>query len=181
MPLRPAGENYVDLAWAPTADVEPDRHARRPRRPQLRPLLGQHQSDETDVTCKKEPSFGVIRALHWSPDGKTILGLGVKLPDRTGKFGIVRWTLKNGKPAFSPDLADWNKGKFLTDIDTPDKGVLDAAVSPDGKRLALVSNKGSSAFRLWLAENREDFLMTSAKPTPVRACKVSWRCDSKES
>ena len=40
----------------------------------------------------------------------------------------------------------------MTDIDTPGKGVLDAAVSPDGKRLALVSNQGSSSFRLWLAD-----------------------------
>ena len=88
--------------------------------------------------------------------------------------------MKKGKPAFSPDVADWNKGRFLTDLDTPGKGVLDAEVSPDGKRLALVSNQGSSAFRLWIADDPEDFAMSSAKQTPVRACKVTWRGDSKE-
>ena len=59
--------------------------------------------------------------------------------------------------------------------------MLDAAFSPDGKRIALVSNIGSSAFRLWLSDNTksaDDFLLTSAKATPTRACKVSWRSDS---
>ena len=41
----------------------------------------------------------------------------------------------------------------MTDIDTPGKGVIDADVSPDGKQLALVSNLGSSSFRLWLADD----------------------------
>ena len=51
---------------------------------------------------------------------------------------------------------------------------------PDGKRLALVSNLGSSAYRLWLADDPEDFQLSSAKQTAVRACKVTWRGDSKE-
>ena len=58
--------------------------------------------------------------------------------------------------------------------------MLDAEVSPDGKQLALVSNQGSSSFRLWLADDPEDFAMSSAKQTPVRACKVTWRGDSQE-
>jgi hypothetical protein len=58
--------------------------------------------------------------------------------------------------------------------------VLDAEVSPDGKKLALVSNQGSSAYRLWIAEDPKDFAMSSAKQTPVRACKVTWRGDSQE-
>jgi dipeptidyl aminopeptidase/acylaminoacyl peptidase len=92
----------------------------------------------------------------------------------------VRWRVKKDKPAFSENADDWNKGRFLTDLDTPGKGVLDAEVSPDGKKLALVSNQGASAFRLWIADDPEDFAMSSAKQTPVRACKVTWRGDSKE-
>ena len=68
----------------------------------------------------------------------------------------------------------------MSDIDKPGKGVLDAAISPDGKRLALVSNQGSSFFQLWLADDPDDFPLTSAKATPVRACKVAWRGDSQE-
>jgi hypothetical protein len=67
----------------------------------------------------------------------------------------------------------------VTDISTPRKGVLDAALSPDGKQLAMITNLGSSFFRLMLAKPG-DFLMTQAKPTPVHACKLAWRGDSQE-
>ena len=116
-------------------------------------------SDGTDVCLQGR---AVVHASSAPSTGRrtgsSILGVGVKLPAGTGVFGIVRWTLKHGKPPFSADAGDWNTGKFVSDIDTPGKGVLDAAFSPDGKRLALVSNMGSSAFRLWLADNTgEDF------------------------
>jgi hypothetical protein len=65
-------------------------------------------------------------------------------------------------------------------MDNPYKGVLDAEVSPNGKRLALVSNLGSSFYRVWLADDPEDFALSSAKPISVRACKITWRGDSKE-
>jgi dipeptidyl aminopeptidase/acylaminoacyl peptidase len=94
-------------------------------------------------------------------------------------FGIVRWKVKQGKPAFSSDPADWGHGNFLTDISTPGKGVLDAAISPDGESLALVSNLGSSFYQLWFAK-KGDFLLTSAKPTRQRACKVAWRGDGQQ-
>ena len=130
--------------------------------------------------CIRDSGFSVIRHLHWAPDGRSILGVGVK--NNTGLdtfFGIVRWKVKTGKPAFSEDPADWSKGKFLTDMDNSGKGVLDAEVSPNGKRLALVSNLGSSFYRVWLADDPEDFALSSAKPTAVRACKITWRGDSK--
>ncbi len=179
-PITPEGERYFDLAWGPTADVNLIAMRDDPDDRNSDLCMANIKGNETDITCKEEPSFKVIRALHWAQDGKSIIGLGVKMPDTTGNFGIVRWRVKSGKPPFSPDLADWTNGRFLTDTDTPDKGVLDAAVSPDGKRLALISNQGSSAFQLWLADDPQDFAMSSAKRTPVRACKVSWRSDSKE-
>jgi len=179
--LTKAGESFGNLAWAPTADVNLIAMTSDPENSDDSDLCLAHvKSDATDVNCIKEDSYAVIRALHWAPDGRSILGVGVKLPAGTGQFGIVRWKVKQGKPAFSPDTADWSKGRFVTDIDTPGKGVLDAEVSPDGKRLALISNQGSSAFRLWLADDPEDFALSSAKQTTVRACKLKWRGDSKE-
>ncbi len=178
--LTKAGDKFENVAWAPTADVNLIAMNDVQDSGDTDLCLGNIKSDGTDVTCKKEPGFAVIRHLHWSTDGRSILGVGVKAPAGSGVFGIVRWRVKNGKPPFSPDLADWNTGRFLTDLDTPTKGVLDAEVSPDGKRLALVSNQGGSSFRLWLADDPEDFAMSSAKQTPVRACKVTWRGDSKE-
>ena len=124
MPLTPEGERYSDLAWAPTADVNLIAMRDDPEDGNSDLCLANVKGDETDITCKEEPSFAVIRALHWAQDGRSILGLGVKATRAT--FGIVRWRVKSGKPAFSPDLADWTKGRFLTDTDTPGKGVLDA-------------------------------------------------------
>ena len=134
----------------------------------------------TDVSCLKEPRSRSSAPALGARTAARSSASGVKLPAGTGVFGIVRWKVKKDKPAFSADTADWNKGRFLTDLDTPGKGVLDAEVSPDGKRLALVSNQGSSAFRLWIADDPEDFAMSSAKQTTVRACKVTWRGDSEE-
>lgn len=177
--LTPAGDRFANLAWAPTADVNLIAMSSDPEDGDSDLCLGNVKSDATDVNCIPEPSFAVIRALHWGPDGRSILGVGVKLPAGSGQFGIVRWRVKQGKPAFSPDTADWSKGRFVTDTEKAGKGVLDAEVSPDGKRLALISNQGSSAFRIWLADDPEDFALSSAKQTPVRACKLKWRGDSK--
>jgi len=91
----------------------------------------------------------------------------------------VRWKVKAGKPAFSPNPDDWSRGHFVTDTSTPGKGVLDAALSPDGKHLAMITNLGSSFYRLVLAKPG-DFLMTQARPTGVHACKLAWRSDSQQ-
>jgi hypothetical protein len=88
-------------------------------------------------------------------------------------FGIVRYT---SKKAFSPDAKDWGKGKFVTDISTPGKGVIDFSISPNGKQMAAVANFDTDAFQLYLGKPK-DFLLTEAKPQNVRACKVAWRSD----
>jgi dipeptidyl aminopeptidase/acylaminoacyl peptidase len=68
---------------------------------------------------------------------------------------------------------------MVTDVSKPNEGVLDAAFSPDGSRLALISNQGGGPFQLYLAK-KNDFLLTSAKPTSVPACKVAWRGDGEQ-
>jgi WD40 repeat protein len=177
IPLPHGSDKYENLAWAPTADVNllaMTQTIGNPDDNNTDLCLGVITNNPIAVKCFDEPSFSVTRALHWSP-----VGVGVKNPVGSGIFGIVRWKVKANKPAFSPDPADWSRGHFVTDISTPSKGVLDAAISPDGKQLALISNLGSSFFRLWLAKPG-DFLMTQAKPTPVHSCKVTWRGDSQE-
>ena len=67
----------------------------------------------------------------------------------------------------------------MSDVKKPGKGVLDAAISPDGKQLAVVSNQGSSFFKLFLAAPG-DYKLEDARGTAVRACKVAWRGDSQE-
>jgi beta-lactam-binding protein with PASTA domain len=179
VPLTNDGKDYENLAWAPTVDVNVlAMNDVKADSDDTDLCLAQIQGNNTDVGCKPEPKFAVTRSIHWAPDGRTILATGVKLPAGDGLFGIVRWTLKKGAKPFSPDIGDWSKGKFVTDTKTGGKGVLDAAISPDGKRLALATNLGTSAFRLALTE-AGDYKMKKAVKTAQRACKVAWRGDGK--
>ena len=68
----------------------------------------------------------------------------------------------------------------MSDVKKPGKGVLDAAISPDGKQLAVVSNQGSSFFKLFLTAAGRLQARGRAGATAVRACKVAWRGDSQE-
>jgi hypothetical protein len=168
-------EEYTDPAWAPTADVNVLAMAGA-KGSDHDLCLGQITKDGMTPRCIVEPKFNIGRAIHWSEDGKTILAFSVLNNGTLGTFGMVRW--RSRKP-FSPDPADWGHGRFITDVSTVNHGVIDAAVSPDGKHLALVSNLGGSFFQLYLAKPT-DFLMAKAKPTRVAACKVTWRADSLE-
>ena len=115
------------------------------------------------------------------PDGREIIAHAVKSPIAdTPTFGIARWRLKKDKPAFSASAADWNKGRFVSDVAKPGKGALDAALSPDGKQLAVVSNQGSSFFKLFLTEPGDYKLEEREAARAIRACKVAWRGDSQE-
>jgi beta-lactam-binding protein with PASTA domain len=176
--LTQASEKFNDLAWAPTVDINlialfRDNSAEGNRSDQDLCLL-QVTDEKPPPRCIKEPGFNVIKTVRWAPDGKAIFAFATKPGGSV--FGIVRWT---SKKAFSPDANDWGKGKFITDISIPNKGVLDWSISPDGKRLAAVANFDDDAFQLYLGKPK-DFLLTEAKPQGVRACKVAWRSDNKE-
>jgi beta-lactam-binding protein with PASTA domain len=170
--LTQTGDEFSDLAWAPTADLNLIAMARH-KGTDADLCLGELTKDGLTTRCIIEPKFTIGRNIHWRPNGKEIIAVG---SPKQGTFGMVRWTSK--KP-FSTDPADWGKGKIVTDTSKSNEGVYDAAWSPDGKRLALVSNQGGGAFQLYLAKPN-DFLLTSAKPTGVRACKVAWRSDNRE-
>jgi WD40 repeat protein len=183
IPLPHGNDIYENLAWAPTPEInllamtQTLSDPNDPNAPLNTDLcLGVITKEPLAVKCFDEPTFAVGRALHWSSDGRQILGVGTK---GGNVFGIVRWKVKADKPAFSPNPDDWSRGHFVTDISTPGKGVFDAALSPDGKHLAMITNLGSSFFRLVLAKPG-DFLMTQAKPTSLHACKLAWRSDSQQ-
>ena len=169
IPLTGDGEDFSDPAWAPTADVNVIAMARKDG-DDTNLCLGQLTKDGLTPRCIDEPKFKIGRSIHWSPDGKSIIAFGVR---QLGEFGIFRW--KSKKP-FSPDPKDWGKGKLESDTSKSNEGMLDAVVSPDGTRMAFVSNQGGGPFQLYLGKPN-DFLLTSAKPTNVRACKLAWRSD----
>ena len=170
--LTPADAEYSDLAWAPTLDVNLLAMS-RVKGDDRDLCIGQITREGMTPRCISEPKFLVGKSIHWAPDGKTIIGFGTK---SLSEFGMFRWRSK--KP-FSPDPNDWGSGKLITDVSKANEGVLDAAWSPDGTQLALISNQGGGPFQLYLGK-KDDFLLTSAKPTALRACKVAWRSDGQE-
>jgi dipeptidyl aminopeptidase/acylaminoacyl peptidase len=88
----------------------------------------------------------------------------------------VQWKTK--KP-FSSDPDDYSKGEIRTDTSKPGQGVLDAAISPDGKTMAVV-NVGANGRPELLLVKRGDFLLSDPEELKVRACKVIWRPDGQE-
>ena len=126
--LTKKGEKFSDLAWAPKPEVNVLAMAKiADRTSDL--CLGRIGADGMTTSCKEEPDITIERKINWAPDGKSILAWGFR--NGTTKFGIVQWTTE--KP-FSTDPADYSEGKIVTDTSKPDQGVLDAAISPDGKR-----------------------------------------------
>lgn len=172
--LTTGPREYTDPAWAPTPDRDVLALAAKTSETESRLCLGQIRRRSMLTRCKQQPGLLIGRAIHWSRDGRTILAFARR--DALAQQGMMRW---RSKRPFSPDLRDWSTGSFVTNVSIPGQGVIDAAVSPDGKRLAVAANFGSDGFRLYLAQPG-DFPLARAKPTRVRACKLAWRPDSKQ-
>ena len=172
--LTDGSENFADLAWAPT--TETDVLAMSRITDTDRDLcLGTITSDGMTPQCLEEPDFKPAGAIHWATNGKSILA-GAVSNTEAGVFGVVRWKTK---VPFSADPADWSKGKFVTNTDSPNEGVKEAALSPDEKRLALIARTGNGPFELYITKPN-NFQLTNTKSTGVRACKLAWQPDSRE-
>jgi hypothetical protein len=125
--------------------------------------------------CLQEDGFSTSRVIRWAPDGKSLFAFGtVKLND----FGMVRYT---SKKAFSPDRADWGKGKIVTVHDKPGRGAIDLSLSADGARMAVVANFEGQGFELHFTKPG-DFELADDKVqrAGVLACKADFRPDSLE-
>jgi hypothetical protein len=173
--LTPEGEEYRDLAWAPTTEKDVLAMIRRDG-DQTRLCLGRVTQERIRPSCAKAPPGGITlaRKINWAPDGRSLLVFGASAD--SGTFGMVRY---RSKTPFSADGAKWRTGGYVTDVSKPGRGVIDAAVSPDGKTMAVAANLKNRDFRLYTAKP-DDLLLTKAQPLGVRACKVVWRPDGKE-
>jgi beta-lactam-binding protein with PASTA domain len=125
-----------------------------------------------DCTAAAGWDFG--GEVDWSPDGSTILVLGSR--NHGANFGLLAFT---SNVPFSTHAADWGHGTLQTNAAVAGQGVFAGAFSPDGKRMALVSNIGSSDFHLYVVP-AGTFSPSPAQQLPVRACQVSWRSDGQE-
>ena len=177
VPLSPAGSDDSNLAWAPIADTNVIAFTRATAE-DADLCFGKVTRDGMDANCIIEPKVTPNRVVHWAPDGKSILAFAGK--NDQSAAGIMRWRLKQGKDPFSSNPSDWSKGRFVSDIERPNKIMIDATISPDGKQIAMISNLGSSRFQLFLGDVKDGFDIEKAKKTNVRACKVVWRSDGRE-
>jgi beta-lactam-binding protein with PASTA domain len=162
--LTGEGKEFADLSWAPTTDA--DILAMDSVTDTDRDLCFLKVSRGMSPECIPEPDMSVGGAFHWAPDGKSIYAFGVA-NDQSG-FGVVRW---KSDRAFSVNPNDWGQGKVVND------GAREAAISPDGKRLAVVARTGNGPFELYLTKPGNVGL-NNAKSTGIRACKVAWQPDS---
>ena len=130
-----------------------------------------------DPSCLPLPNgidgFGT-NVLRWSPDGKALFVEGVKAGE--GPVGIVRYTTRT---PFSPDAADWRRGRVVTDTGEPGKRAIDLAIAPDGKSMAVVANFDGPRDLVYIT-GPDDFDLAKAKRLPLQACTVGWRPDSLE-
>jgi beta-lactam-binding protein with PASTA domain len=173
--LTKKGEQFSDLTWAPTADVNAIALAKKTDDASDLCFLSIGAQGASPPRCKTEPELNIERKINWAPDGKSILAWGFKAG--TQKFGMVQWT--TDKP-FSANPDDWSAGKLVGDTSEPLQGLLDAVLSPDGKRMAVVSVGKNHRPELFLAKPDDFLLANEPKRLGVVACKVIWRPDGQQ-
>jgi beta-lactam-binding protein with PASTA domain len=181
-PTTAKGDFFSDLQFAPTPETN------------LLAMLRDNADNSSQLClqviakttqapqCLSKPPGGIVlaRKINWSPDGKQMLVWGY-VPNPAGatlipnKLGMVRY--RSSKP-FSPDSKDWHTSGFVTDTTNKGKGVLDAAFSPDGKQVAVISNLNDAGdFRLSMDKPNDLLTLSKATALGITACKVIWRPD----
>ena len=120
--------------------------------------------------CTSHAGFDLGGQISWSPDGRSVLVLGVSLTDAS-RHGLVEF---HTSTPFSPNSSAWDQGSLVTQ---PSQDVIAGAFSPDGKHLALISDFNQPSFHLFTAPANQ-FDISKAKMYAVAACQVSWRSDS---
>ncbi len=131
--------------------------------------------DQLDASCLPDDGWNLGRDIAWAPDGKEILVFGAS-PSDSSTFGIVEYT---SKVAFSTNPADWTGGQIETDVTESGEGVIAAAFSPNGKKVALVNNLTSPQFEVTIVKSGA-LDPTNGKTLPLSACWVAWRPDGKD-
>jgi hypothetical protein len=127
-----------------------------------------------EMRCLETSDVNLGRKVNWSPDGKSLLVYGEERD--ASAFGMVRF---RSRRAFSADPGDWRSQGIVTETDEPGAGVIDAALSADGKQLAVVRRAPNGKTNLFIAKP-DDLGLADAKALGVRACKVIWRPDGRQ-
>jgi beta-lactam-binding protein with PASTA domain len=125
-------------------------------------------------TCTNVPGFDLGGQVSWSPDGSTILVLGTR--NNGANFGLLSFS---SSVPFSGQASNWGQPTLETNASVAGQGIFAGAISPDGKKMALVAGSSNSGFNLFIVKPN-DFNPTQQDELPVTACQISWRSDGKE-
>ena len=171
VPLTPAGERVREPRVGADRGHERDRDERRRTDDDgdTDLCLGRRSSSDGDRrrAASKEPSFAIIRALHWAP------GRPLDPRRRRQAAGGLRASsascagrVKKDKPAFSPDTARLEQGPVRDRHRHARQGRARRRRSrPTASGSRSSPTRARRSFRLWLADDAEDFAMSSAKQT----------------
>ncbi|HEX6390571.1 MAG TPA: PASTA domain-containing protein [Solirubrobacteraceae bacterium] len=127
-----------------------------------------------DASCLRLPLLA--RTFAWTRDARTLLVVGAR-PSRPRVVGVLRVTTPLPGAA---DAEAWQIGGRLARPRTPrgPGNVLDVAVAPNGRTLALVTDISRSGVigtpRVVLTAIDRITNVTSARWPPIAACHVSW-------
>ncbi len=116
-----------------------------------------------------------LGAITWAPDGRSVLVAATSAGD-SGEFGLLQFV--TAEP-FSGRISQWTTTGALVTPHPSGHGVLAGAVSPDGRRLAVLADTTGGRFRLLLT-GPTDLMLQHAKVTSVAGCALAWRSDGLE-
>jgi beta-lactam-binding protein with PASTA domain len=131
----------------------------------------------TSRSCTAAPGWALGGQVNWSPNGTTILVLGIRNPG--DEFGLLAFT---SSVPFSSQASNWGQPTLQTDATVPGRGVFAGAFSPDKRHMALVSNIGASNiddFEVYITPFG-NYKPAAATGPLVSGCQISWRADSQE-
>jgi hypothetical protein len=124
--------------------------------------------DPFDELCLPDDEWDLDGRISWRPDGLAVLVPGHRA-DNPAIFGVRMYETEKANTT-SPEL--W-KGTTATNIKTAGKGVLAAAFSSSGEKVAAVSNLKTDGFEVYVGD-AGDLELEDAKSSDVAGCDVTW-------
>ncbi|MEA2371978.1 MAG: hypothetical protein QOH12_2372 [Solirubrobacteraceae bacterium] len=125
-------------------------------------------------SCLAVPGWR-LGPITWGRSGYSLL-VSATATDSSATFGLLQFF---SSTRFAAQAAYWETAGTLVTPGSPGRGVLQAAISPDGKQLAAISNLGNGAFHVVLTKTR-DLTLGAAVTLPTLGCAVAWRSDGGE-